>query len=98
MSSTLILEQIDRNELKSLIAEVVREELKNLQTPQDRYLTREDVCDILHISKNMLNSLTKSGKLVKYRLQGKVLYKESELSLSLKKADYGVRHSVRTKE
>lgn len=95
--NTIILDQIDRAELKILIAEVVREELKSFQTPQDRYLTREDVCDILHISKNMLNDLTKRGKLVKYRLQGKVLYKESELSLSLKKAEYGVRDSVPTK-
>ncbi len=45
----------------------------------ETYLSREDVCKILHISQRTLQEYRDSGKLGYIQISGKILYKESEV-------------------
>ena len=47
-------------------------------------LSREEVCTILNISKTTLNNHTKAGKLQKYCIGNRVLYKRSEVLAAVK--------------
>ncbi len=50
---------------------------------ESKYATRKDVAKALHISLPTLNELTKSGILIGYRIQGRVLYKWDEVDQAL---------------
>lgn len=45
----------------------------------ERYLTGDEVCETLHISKRTLQDYRATGLLGYVQLPGKILYKESEL-------------------
>ena len=45
----------------------------------ERYLTGDEVCEMLHISKRTLQDYRATGLLGYVQLPGKILYKESEL-------------------
>ncbi len=45
----------------------------------ERYLTGEEVCEILHLSKRTLKEYRDSGKLSFISLPGKILYNEKEI-------------------
>ena len=84
----ILLEEISINEFESLISSILRSEIENLPKENsnlDRglYGTRKEVAKTLHISLPTLNSLTKSGILKGYRLQGRVLYKWVEVENDL---------------
>ncbi len=53
----------------------------------DTFLTRKQVADRLHISLPTLNSLTKDGSIIGYRLKGRVLYKEADINRALVKIE-----------
>jgi hypothetical protein len=45
----------------------------------ERFLTGEEVCDILHLSKRTLKEYRDAGRLSFISLPGKVLYRESDI-------------------
>ncbi len=85
---SLILHNIDRNELTQIISSAVSDQLQNLTQSQPKpkrgnYLTRVEASKILRISLPTLRNLTKAGIVKGYRLGGRVLYKSNELDLNL---------------
>ena len=54
----------------------------------ERFLTGDEVCDIMHISKRTLKEYRDAGKLSFISLPGKVLYKESDIQNFLEENYY----------
>jgi excisionase family DNA binding protein len=81
---SILLESVSRDEFDNLIYKIDQLALL-MPKPQikDKYLTRHEVAKLLRISLPTLNELTKKGKLIGYRIGGRVLYKESEVESSL---------------
>ena len=46
---------------------------------QDRYLNNNQVCEMLHISQRTLQDYRDKGRISFYKLQGKILYKYSDI-------------------
>lgn len=49
------------------------------QTQESDWISREEVCKILHFNKTTLNKHTKSGRLQSYAIGNRVLYRRSEV-------------------
>lgn len=52
----------------------------------ERYLTGEELCEILHLSKRTLKEYRDAGKLSFIALPGKVLYRESDIKTFLERS------------
>ena len=63
---------------QTMLAEV------NKPLPKTKYLTREQVCDLLKIDKSTLWSWTKKGKLKSYGIGARVYYKQDEVENAIK--------------
>lgn len=50
----------------------------------EKYLINREVCQLLHISSRTLQNWRDTGKIQFIRLKGKIIYKESDVLLSLK--------------
>jgi excisionase family DNA binding protein len=86
MSKTLILEQISREELRELIAEVLQSVTKTiLPKSENEYITRVETAQKLGLSLVTLNEYTKSGIIPAYRIGSRVRYKSKEVEASLLK-------------
>lgn len=85
MTNSIILQNLDTESLKAIIREVNAEMVESFQPKQskEQYLTRKETAQTLRVSLPTLNELTKKGKLTGYRLNGRVLYKSSEVDSSL---------------
>ena len=46
---------------------------------QDRYLNNNQVCEMLHISQRTLQDYRDKGRISFYKLEGKILYKYSDI-------------------
>jgi excisionase family DNA binding protein len=85
----IILNSITLDEFEQSISKTIEGILRNHftspqdQTPSIKYATREEVANILHISKPTLNNLTKTGVLKAYRVGSRVLYNLAEVEESL---------------
>lgn len=53
------------------------------ESEQTVYMTRKEVAALLHVSFPTLNDYTKKGKLLAYRINGRVLYKKNEIEEAL---------------
>lgn len=56
----------------------------------ERYLTNNDVSDMLHISLRTLQDWRDNGRLAYIQISGKVLYKESDVNKLLEENYYNV--------
>jgi predicted transcriptional regulator len=89
MTNSVIIQKINVSDLQDIIAETVKNELKNFiqkrpdNKKTDIYGTRKDVAKELKISLPTLNEYTKNGTLKGYRIGGRVLYKWNEVFESL---------------
>ncbi len=83
MEKQILLHCITPYELKQIIRDVIREELfaNDTRAKQDEnvFLTREETCAILKINKTSLLKWTKKGRLIRYGIGNRVLYKKSEV-------------------
>lgn len=72
--------------LRDLIRESIRAELETLTPPQveTRYLTRSQVCELLHISLPTLGDYQKRGLITGRRFGRRVLYDQTEIRESVK--------------
>jgi excisionase family DNA binding protein len=82
MTNSILIENLTIEELKTLIREVTKEELKNALPKETRYLTRAQVAAKLNISLPTLDKATWNGKLKAYRIGGRILYKEEDIILT----------------
>jgi excisionase family DNA binding protein len=64
--------------VKAILDEVTKPQ------PQTKYITRENVCQLLKIDKSTLWSWTKKGKLKSYGIGARVYYKLDEVESSIK--------------
>jgi hypothetical protein len=67
----------------------IRQALKN-RTPHlngEKYLSKQDICRMLHISPRTLQDWRDTGKIPFVRVNGKILYKLSEIHKLFEKED-----------
>jgi len=85
MQNSILLENLNREDLQSLLSEIVAKQFETFSKPktEEKFLTRKEVAMKLHISLPTLLEYTKKGKLIGYKISGRVLYKESEVESSL---------------
>lgn len=84
----IILFSIPLEQLEKSIAKVLEDKLQSLTQQQNnsegkKYATRDEVANMLHISKPTLNHLTKTGILTSYRIGSRILYDVKEVESSL---------------
>ena len=88
-------------EIKKIVSESVKAALKEISKnvkldkglPSEEFLTRKEACKLIKCSLGTLDSKTKSGKLVAYRLGSNVRYKKSELLISLIRRNFTLPES-----
>ena len=88
MLQDFILIYISREELRAFIKESIQEQQpqEHLKTKDsDTYLTRLNVCNLLHISPATLYRREQKGDIKAYRIGGRKLYKKSEVESSIQK-------------
>jgi excisionase family DNA binding protein len=89
----IILTQFSVEQFQSEIANAVRLGLEQLQTTQNttttteqtELLTRNEVCDLLHITLPTLHNWTKEGLITGYRIGTRIRYKRAEVLATLNK-------------
>lgn len=86
MQEQILLHNATPDQLTETILEGVRSILKDVNKPQpeNKYITREQVCDLLRIDKSTLWNWTKKGKLKSYGIGARVYYKLHEVEFAIK--------------
>ncbi len=83
MENSILFSQIPINDLRIIIQESVREEMQKNSIsppqPETEFITRKETCQILGVSLPTLNSFTKQGIIIGYRISSRVRYKKSEI-------------------
>jgi len=87
----IILTQFSVEQFQSEIANAVRLGLEQLQTTQNttttteqtELLTRNEVCNLLHITLPTLHNWTKEGLITGYRIGTRIRYKRAEVLATL---------------
>lgn len=88
----MILQQCSINELAQAVTENVMGRMGEIlptlkpKTPE-KYLTRTEVCKLLHISLKTLYTWEARRDIVAYKIGGRKLYKASEIEHSLVKVN-----------
>jgi excisionase family DNA binding protein len=80
--NSILLENVDSKELKEIILEAVKTALSAIQPVQNKYLSRQEAAAKFGISLPTLDKGLRNGSLAGYRINGRILLKESELELS----------------
>lgn len=86
--NSIQIENCTINDLKTIIAEVVRAEAKQpdpLPSSDTEYMTRIKTAEFLGLSLPTIWQYTKSGILTGYRIGSRVRYKRDEVEIALKK-------------
>ena len=82
MGNSLVLENVSTEELKILIRTAIREEISSIpETQEERFYTREELAEKLHLSLVSNDKQARLGKLKGHRLGGRVLFRLSEIKL-----------------
>ncbi len=88
----IILTQFSVEQFQSEIANAVRLGLEQSQTTQNtttteqtELLTRNEVCNLLHITLPTLHNWTKEGLITGYRIGTRIRYKRAEVLATLNK-------------
>lgn len=84
---------LNETELNDLLEKAVEKALAKLQPPttaetKPKYITRDEACSMLKISKVTLWKLTKANLINCYRIGGRVLYSESEIQQAIRQANF----------
>jgi excisionase family DNA binding protein len=95
---TIQLQSIGKSELESIVMRCMATVLRNQQpvakeTQPSGYITRKQVCGILHISMPTVHAWMKQGKLQSYHIGGRTLFKESEVMEAVEAVSYSVTAS-----
>ena len=82
MTNSILLENVNREDLKEIVTEAIREQLATMKPKEDRFLSRKEGRAKFGISMPTLDKALKNGTLTGYRINGRILLKESELNLA----------------
>lgn len=63
--------------------EVLKDLPKQIASPENDYLTRQETADLLKINLSTLSIWTKKGKLTSYGIQGRVYYKREDIDKAM---------------
>jgi len=92
MQNSIILQNIDLQQLESLISTAVNKGIAlqvsqptNTATDPNELLTRKEVCELLHITLPTLHSWSKENLITSYRINTRVRYKRAEVLATLQK-------------
>jgi excisionase family DNA binding protein len=89
MITATLIHNVSRQELEVMFENLnlqISELKKGLNNPET-LITREEAAKFLRISLPTLSELSSKGEVVSYRLGGRVIYKQSDLTNSLKKVE-----------
>ena len=67
------LRQIIRSELKSLLADSLKQE------PKEKMLSKQDIADYFHVTLQSVHNWQKEGKIIPIRIGRRVFFKESDI-------------------
>jgi len=84
---TIQIQNLSVDELKVIITDSFREQLKGLipkPEPPEKYLTRKETAKLLQVSLVTLNDWSKKGIIQSYRINSRIRYKKSEIDEALK--------------
>lgn len=86
MQEQILLQNTNAEEFTKTILEGVKSILDEVTKPQPqtKFLTREQVCQLLKIDKSTLWSWSKKGKLNPYGIGARVYYKLDEVEQAIK--------------
>ena len=81
----IVLESLTTKELSLVVGQAVEAALskRGEQTQEDRVLTREETAKLLNVDLSTLRSYVNKGKILSYRLQGRVFFKHSDIMKAL---------------
>ena len=83
MVTSIILENLNREDLKAIISEAIKESLPAAPEP-DKYLSRQQVRQRLGISLPTLDKQIATGRIRAQRIGGRILITETDLKKALK--------------
>ena len=85
MEAQILFQGCTFSELANSIAGILQNQAPvQTQSQESELISRDEVCDILHINKTTLHKHTKSGRLQSYSIGNRVLYKRSEILAAVK--------------
>lgn len=100
MSTGIILHSTPKDELKSLIANAVKEELSTFfdkeKEPDTKLKTRKEVCEMLGISLPTLHTWTKEGVIPAIRIGSSIRYRPQDVEAAMQNIR-SIKHSRYTK-
>jgi len=82
MVTSIILENLNREDLKAIISEAIKESLPAAPEP-DKYLSRQQVRQRLGVSLPSLDKQISNGTIRAQRIGGRVLITEADLKKAL---------------
>jgi len=91
MVDRIVLFSVPLEELKEMIGQILEEKLKEFYMktvpttpPQKEFLSREEVCELLHINLVTLWRYTKDGRLKQHRIGKRVFFRAEEVRDAMK--------------
>lgn len=84
-STNMVLMTYSEEQLFNMIEKAVSNALEKAQPKQDteKYLTREETAKKCAITLATLNNWVNAGKIISYRINGRVLFKQSDIEKAL---------------
>ncbi len=76
------------NEIDNKISQISQPQTK---TVKPGFITRNDVCERLHITLPTVHSWIKKGVLKPYHIGGRTLFREDEVMKAAKPVDYNIK-------
>lgn len=80
--NSILLENINSDGLKEIVSDAVKNALASIKPKEDRYLSRQEARTKFGVSMPTLDKALRNGTLTGYRINGRILLKESQLNLS----------------
>ena len=81
--NSILLENVDSDGLKEMISEAVKNALAIAQPAGSKFISRQEAASKFGISLPTLDKAIRNGTLTGYRINGRILLKENELTLSV---------------
>jgi excisionase family DNA binding protein len=67
------------------VEDIIKSQIESIKPKeQDKMLTCKEVMTLLNIGRTTVNRWTKTGTLQSHRIEGKLLYKQSEVNSAIK--------------
>ena len=85
------LSVIEKNDLETLIRDIIQEELKpvidhlNVSTPHQDLIKISEACKLLNVSKATIHKWKREGRIPFHRMSNRIYFKKEELMEAVKK-------------